>query len=359
LKLFKESLQSEVDVGNQTNQGLVLNNIGNVYFFKADYQNARTYFEQALQLREKLKVPGAIADAVHNLGDTSSKMGEYDQALGQYLRALDLRRSTGDKRGAALESSSMGTLFGYQGRYGAALSAEEEALKTFQELQERGYWLAEILGYYGNALAQAGRNDDAQKSLDEAMNVAHELKNQATTAEIQGYQGDNAFYRGDYKAAAALYDEALKIASRGKDSDLIQVAKFNIAKVMVRQGRFQSAANSLSKLSEDANSLGLKYVSVECTIYHAEALMNLKGYEPARKELESALDQSEKLGLKALLAQSHYLLARDLELSGHAGDALEHYQQSHKILDEIKNETKTDNIVKRSDLSPIYAHPAS
>jgi eukaryotic-like serine/threonine-protein kinase len=359
LKLFKESLQAEVDVGNQTNQGLVLNNIGNVYFFKADYQNARTYFEQALQLREKLKVPGAIADAVHNLGDTSSKMGEYDQALGQYLRALDLRRSTGDKRGAALESSSMGTLFSYQGRYGAALSAEEDALKTFQELQERGYWLAEILGYYGNALAQVGRHDDAQKSLEEAMNVAHELKNQATAAEIQGYLGDNAFYRGDYRTAAALYDEALKTASRAKDSDLIQVAKFNIAKVMVRQGRFQSAASSLSKLSEDADGLGLKYVSVECSIYHAEALMNLKSYEPARKELESALGKSEKLGLRALLAQSHYLLARDLELAGKAGDAPDHYTQARKILDEIKNEAKSDSIVKRSDLSPIYAHPVN
>jgi eukaryotic-like serine/threonine-protein kinase len=359
LKLFKESLQAEVDVGNQANQGMVLNNIGNVYFFKADYQNARTYFEQALQLREKLKVPGAIADAVHNLGDTSSKMGEYDQALGQYLRALDLRRSTGDKRGAALESSSMGTLFGYQGRYGAALSAEEDALKTFRELQERGYWLAEILAYYGNALAQVGRNDDAQKALEEAMNVAHELKNQTTTAEIQGYQGDNAFYRGDYKAAAALYDEALKTASLAKDSDLIQVARFNVAKVLVRQGHFQPAANSLSKLSEDADSQGLKYLSVECTIYHAEALMNLKSYEPARKELESALDKSEKLGLKALLAQSHYLLARDLELSGNAGEAPEHYQQARKILDEIKIEAKTESIVKRSDLSPIYTHPAS
>jgi eukaryotic-like serine/threonine-protein kinase len=359
LKLFKESLQAEVDVGNQINQGLVLNNIGNAYFFKADYQNARTYFEQALQLREKLKVPGAIADAVHNLADTSSKMGQYDQALQQYLRALDLRRSTGDKRGAALESSSMGTLFSYQGRYGAALSAEEDALKTFQELQERGYWLAEILGYYGNALAQVGRNDDAQKSLEEAMNVAHELKNEATAAEIQGYEGDNAFYRGDYKTAAALYDETLKTASRAKDSDLIQVAKFNVAKVAVRQGRFQSAANSLSKLSGDADGLGLKYVSVECSIYHAEALMNLKSYEPARKELESALDKSEKLGLRALLAQSHYLLARDLELSGKAGDAPDHYSQARKILDEIKNEAKTDSIVKRSDLSPIYSHPVN
>ena len=130
----------------------------------------------------------------------------------------------------------MGTLFSYQGRYGAALSSEEDALKTFRELQERGFWLAEILGLYGNALAQVGRSDDAQKSLDEAMNVARELKNQATTAEIQGYQGDIAFYRGDYQAAATLYDEALKTASHASDLHLILVSKFNVAKVAVQAG---------------------------------------------------------------------------------------------------------------------------
>jgi serine/threonine protein kinase/tetratricopeptide (TPR) repeat protein len=360
LKLFKESLQAEVEVKNQSMQALVLNNIGNVYFAKADYQNAQTYYGQALQLREKLNAPPAeIADTLHNLALISTRMGQNDQAVEQFLRALDLRRSSGDKRWAAIESSSLGTLFGDQGRYGAALSAQEDALKTLRELQDRSIWLPQILGWYGNALAQLGRSDDAQKSLEEAMNVARELKNQAPTPEIQTYQGDNAFYRGDYQAAAALYDEALKGASHASDLDLIQVTKFNVAKVAVRQGRFQSAASLLGKLSESADSMGLKYVSVECSIYHADALMNLKNYEPARKELESAIDKSEKLGLRALLAQSHYLLARDLELSGKAADALEHYKQARKILDEIQKEAKTDSIVKRSDLSPIYNHPAS
>jgi tetratricopeptide (TPR) repeat protein len=283
-------------------------------------------------------------------------MGQYDQAVGEYLRAMDLRRSTGDSRSAALESSSLGILFGYQGRYGAALSSEEDALKTFRELKERSYWLAEILGLYGKALAQVGRSDDAQKSLEEAMDVARELKNQATAAKIQGYEGDNAFYRGEYKTASALYDEALKTAAHAGDLDLILVSKFNVAKVAVRLGQFQSAANSLGKLSEEADSMGLKYVSVECSIYHAEALMNRKGYEPARKELESALSRSDKLGLRSLLAVSHYLLARVLELSGKSADAPAHYHQARKILDEIQKEAKADTIVKRSDLSPIYAH---
>ena len=359
LKLFKQSLQTQVEVGNQSVQALVLNNIGNVYFAKADYQNAQTYYEQALQLRQTLKVPGPIADTLHNLAEISTRMGLNDKAVEQLLRALDLRRSSGDKRWVAIESSSLGTLFGYQGRYGAALSAEDDALKTFRELQDRSIWLPTILGLYGNALAQVGRTEDAQKSLEEAMNVARELKSESSIADIQTYQGDNAFYRGDYQTAATLYDEALKTASHAGDLDLVLVAKFNVQKVAVRQGRFQSAANSLSKLAEDADHTGLKYVSVECSIYHADALMNLKNYEGARKELESALDKSEKLGLRALLAQSHYLLARDLELSGKTSDAREHYAQARKILDEIQKDAKTDTIAKRSDLSPIYAHPAS
>jgi len=356
LKLLKESLQAEIEVGNQNNQGLVLNNIANAYFHKADYQDARIYWEQALQLREKLKVPGDIAETLHNLAETSTKMGQFDVAIEEYLKALDLERSTGDKRGTAKESSSLGILFGYQGRYGAALSSEDDALRTFRELQERGYWLAEILGMYGNALAQLDRYDDAQKSLDEALKVARESKNQATVAEILGYQGDNAFYRGDFATAAAHYDEALKTASQVSDQNLILVSKFNVAKAAVRQGRFASAANSLSKLCEDADNMGLKYVSVECSIYHAEALMNLKNYEPARKELDSALMKSQKFGLRALLARSHYLLARSLELTGRAPEAQDHFKQARKILDEVQKEAKSDTIPRRSDLSPIYAH---
>ncbi len=84
--MFKQALQAEVDVGNQNNQALVLNNI-NAYLSKADYQNARSYFEQALPLREKLKVPSNIADTLHNLGETSRQMGQYDLAVEQYLLA--------------------------------------------------------------------------------------------------------------------------------------------------------------------------------------------------------------------------------------------------------------------------------
>ena len=128
LPLLREALQIRRDVGNANGEALVLNNIGSVYLGKGQYSEGQTYFERALELREKTKVPGEIADTLHNLAETLSKEGRFDQALARYLRALDLRRGAGDRRGAAIESYSIGTIFDYQGRYGAAVKSKEEAL---------------------------------------------------------------------------------------------------------------------------------------------------------------------------------------------------------------------------------------
>src|SRR4029077_13712200 len=124
------------------------------------------------------------------------------------------------------------------------------------------------------------------------------------------------FYRGDYKSAATLYDQALQSAQHNSDAHLSLQAKINIARLAVKQARYPVAASSLQKLSDDANSIGLKYRAVECSIYRAEALMNMKDYAHAQQELQSAISRSDKLGLKALLAQSQFLLGRTLQLSG-------------------------------------------
>ena len=56
LKLYKESLQIQRDVGNEGLEAICLNNVGSVYSEKGQYEDALTYFKQALQLREKSKV---------------------------------------------------------------------------------------------------------------------------------------------------------------------------------------------------------------------------------------------------------------------------------------------------------------
>jgi eukaryotic-like serine/threonine-protein kinase len=358
LKLFKEALQIQIDAGNETNQGLALNDIGNTYLSKGDYDDARSYFSQALTLREKLNVPTDIADTLHNLAETSMKLGQYDQALDQYLKALDLRRGAGDKSGAAIESSAMGILFGFQGRYSAALSSQQDAVKTMRELQQTGFWLIEILTNNGRALAEIGRSEEARKSLEEALGDARALKNDAQIARALVDQGDSFYYQGDYKSAAPLYAQGAQAAAHTADRELILLTKLDAGKLAVKLGNSQSVVHTLRDLCDKADGLGSKYLSVRCSIFLGEALIETKGYAKAEQQLQSALNRSSQLGLRPLLAESNYLLGRDLQLMGKSSDAISHLTEARKILDDIKKEAGNDSVVKRSDLARIYAGTA-
>jgi tetratricopeptide (TPR) repeat protein len=359
LSLYKESLQIQRETANASTEALCLNNIGTVYQNKGQYDDALTYFQQALQIREKLGVPSDIAQTLHNLSDTLTRMGQYDQALSQSLRAVTLYRDANNKRGMAIESSGMGTIFLYQGRYGAALNAKEEALKTLRSVGDRGVAFVEVLGGYGDALTMIGRGDEAQESLREALTLASEIKNQALIAQTLDYQGDRLFYAGDYKGARALFTQASQVAAGTKDDRLGLQSRFSLAKVAVKEARAEGAIASLRELGGQADTVGLKQLSTEASAYLGEALIGRKDYARAAQVLETALAKSEKLGLRALLARNHYLLGRALLETGRGADASRHFSEARRIAEEIRTEAKTDDIKRRDDLSPLYKAPTS
>ena len=354
LKVYKESLQIQRDVGNENNQALCLNNIGNVYLAKGQSSDALTYYERALELRKKANIPSQVGETLHNLAEASLKAGDYGQSLDYHLKALELFRSSSDKRGAAIQSYSMGTIFEYQGRYGAALKSKEDALKTFRELQDRGSWMAEILSGYGNSLSQVGRYEEAQKNLVEAMTLARELQNKTLVAQILNFQGDTFYYRGDVKSASALFAQALAASSGNVEKDVVLLSKLNSAKCAVEEKRGQAAIAPLRALVQEADAAGLKHISTEAELALAEALLNAHQYPAAKKQLEASLKTSEKLGLQALLARSHNLLGRTIELSGSgSAEAAPHYSAAKRILETIHQESGSDGVLKRADLSSI------
>ncbi len=358
LKFSKEALPLFREMSQPQDEAGCLNNIGMIYLDKADYENAMSYFQQSLSLREKLGAPGFIGDTLYNVGETYTRTGQYSQAQDSFLKALDSYRKAGDKDDTAFPSWGLGRVFQYQGRYGAAVAAGAEALKTWVATGQRGNFLAQMQASYGNALTLIGRESEAQKNLDEALRLARELKNDPAIAQILNFQGDRLFYQGDFKGAGTLYQQASGVAAHTTDRGQILVSKFNLAKVNVMEGRSRESIAALQTLAEQADQSGLKYISVEASLYLAQALINAKDYARAKRELDSSLRASEKLGLQASTAKSHFLMGETLRLSGNQADAALQYAEAHRILDDIHKEAHTDDVMKRGDLAAIYANSA-
>ncbi len=354
LKMYKEALQIQRDLGDEGMQAICLNNIGAVYFEKAQYEDARAYYQQALQLREKAKVPRDIVESVHNLAETSVRMGQYDLAVSQYMRALDLWRSIDDTRGAAIESYTLGVMFDYQGRFGAAINSKHDALETFQELKDKTYWMAEIEGGYGEALTLAGRGDEAAPYLNDALSLSRELKNQGMESQTLAFQGNVPYYRGDSKSARALYEQALQAATHSKEPDRILTAKVALARVDAQEESPQLAINTFRKLMQDADDQSVPNISVECSLYMAEAMIRSHDNERAQQELERALLRADKIGLKPLSIKAHYLLGTAFRASGNELEAQQHYLTTIQMLDDMRKEPGSDKILQRVDFKTMY-----
>ncbi len=354
LKFFNDALQIERDLGDESNQALCLNNIGTIRLDRGDYQDAITYLEQAYQLRSKLGVPGDMAGSLHNLAEANAKLGQYDIALGQYLKAIETWRSIDDQRNVALESESMANIFAAQGRYGAALEAMQTAVKIFDQNKENTSFTVEIVGGWGDLLAQVGQGSEGHSSIEQAVNIAHQIKNDAVTALATNWMGDEFFYTGNYDAARQQYDHALQIATKASDRERILLSKVNKAKADVAQGHAQSAIGALQKLSGEADTLGLKSLSVECSVYLGAALLGTKDTQGARQELDRALARAEKLGLRIPQAKAHYFLASLLKQQGKGKEATPHYREVVRNLESISKESGAARILERADIQTLY-----
>ncbi len=354
LKMYKEALQVERDVSDEEMQANCLNNIGVIYFEKAQYEDARTYYQQALQLREKSKVPGVLAESIQNLAYVSVRMGEYDQAVSQYMRSLELHRNMDDVSDAAVDSYSLGILFDNQGRFGAAINSKQTALKSLQDLKDKTTTMTQVEGGYGESLILAGRGEEAKTYLDDALRLAREQKNDGLVSQTLGFQGDAAYYRGDWKSARGFYEQALQAAVRSKEPDRILTAKVNLTKVTLQEGHVQQAIPSLRQLMQQADEQGAQNISVECSIYVGEALLQSHDNAHAEQELERALLRADKIGMKPLSAQANYLLGIALHASGNQPDAKQHYRTTVQLLDDMRKEPDADKILQRSDFKAIY-----
>lgn len=351
---YTEALQIERQLGDQSRQALCLDDIGTIKADQGQYQDALTWLQQGYELRQKLNDPADLGESLHNLAEVNMHLGQMDAALNDYLQAINAYRAANDPRGVTIESNGMAKIFAAQGRYGAALSSMKDALNILQQTKEMTSLTVEVVGGGGDLLAQVGRSQDGEASLEQALHIAQQIGNNWAAALAMNWMGDAAYYQGNYAAARDQYDRALATASKTQDKETILLSKVNRAKADLALGHAAQVIPQFKSFAQDADTLGLKALSVDCAVDLAQAEIAAKNSSAAQQQIGLTLARAENLGLRVLQAKTEYLQASLLAAGGKTSEAVIHYRQVVTILDTIRREDNSAKIIDRADLKDLY-----
>ena len=138
--------------------------LGDVHRMLAEYEQARTRYEQALPVYREIGSKLGEANCMKALGDVHIAMAEYEQARTRYEQALPVYREIGSKLGEANCMKALGDVLMEQGRYRLAREQYEMVLAVRRQIGDR-YGEALVLRSLGAIYMIHGKRKSAQSSF--------------------------------------------------------------------------------------------------------------------------------------------------------------------------------------------------
>lgn len=255
-----------------------------------DYANetAIAYYQQLLELRQKLRDPAGQAQARYAMGVMAYEIGDYDRAMPWLEEASALYQQVGDEANAGWSIMYQGMVSLKRGHYAEATASHQQALDLARKRQDgfqEGIHLTNLarvtlrLGDYALALAQF------QDSL--ALKQRHnDLTGQAFA---HFYIGLTQLFRGDYEAADHAFGDSLGFWQRVSKNDRgVSYCYYGLGLLALYRGRFEDAAGYLRQAHEISVKLVLKAEIVETLSFLARAQAGLGQREAALAASEQA-----------------------------------------------------------------------
>jgi len=211
-----------------------LHNMARGQFYHENFEQARTLYQQALEMREELfelDEPGAaeIATTLDHLGSTNLRLTEYDTAISLYLRAKNIRATLfgSDSLEVAQTNNSIASFYMRQRQYDLAEPIFRELITSLKALPEdnpKPVWIARTLHSLGGTLTHLQRYDEAVDTLTESLELKQVLlgNDTATVAQTQQSLAEAYFHLKDFANAETHAAEAVRIREFLGDAKFIE-----------------------------------------------------------------------------------------------------------------------------------------
>lgn len=278
LKKHQKALEISEKINNKEFIVLSLNMLGVVHTRTDAVKTALDYSQKALELAEAVESPSEhikrhINISLNSIGNLYKTLGQFDLAISQFKKALELEEKLNNKLGLAINNQNIGACHEQKGELEIALDYYRKSLALNDEINNS---FGQII--CKNSIAQVYLK---QNMPDVALVLLQTLKDPATKngdkfilSSVLINTGWAEMQSGALKNAEKNMLDGKKLAKDSNIPSLVMYANQHLSDLEVKKGNFKKALD-YSKEAEEfdekiTNDRNLRYINDLILRYESE-----------------------------------------------------------------------------------------
>jgi tetratricopeptide (TPR) repeat protein len=330
----EEFVTAKEDFDERRGVATTLHGLGSVARLQGDYDEAREYHQQSLELYEELNDKLGIVANLNNLGTIAQSQGDYDDARDYHQQSLEIARELGHRRGIAINLGNLGAIAQSQGDYDEAREYHQQSLEIQRELGERPGVATRLRNLGALSLSQ-GDYDDAREYNQQSLEIQRELGHRQGIANCLNNLGVVARSQGDYDEAREYHQQSLELQEELGERPGVATSLKNIGSVAQLQGDYSDARDYYQQSLEIQRELGNRQGIANCLNNLGAVARSQGNYDDARHYHQQSLELQEELGDRQGVATSLDNLGVIAQLQDDYEDAHDYHQRSLEIAREL------------------------
>jgi serine phosphatase RsbU (regulator of sigma subunit) len=239
-----EALTGSIKLNYPQFIGKAHNNLGDLYWYKADYSSSSDHYFKALKIYERLNDKASIADCYRNIGWIYSLQqnsnNNNNEALSYYSKALIINKELNRETEMGQNYNDIGLIYSEQKKYKDAIDNYQSALKV-QEGKGNKQAMAAVYGNMSVVYDKMGDIDLAIENNEKSIINAKEIGNKRYLSDSYSYLAEIYTKANRYSEAVISLQKAIGYAKEINDKSIIKGIYQNFSKLYEKQNDFRKA----------------------------------------------------------------------------------------------------------------------
>ncbi len=304
--LLERAEKAAREAGDGQREADCIKRLSDIAFYRSEHAEARSRYEQALPLYQRVGDLLGEANCIKSLGNIALDRSEHAEARSRYERALPLYQRVGDLLGEANCIRSLGDIALRRSEHAEARSRYEQVLPLYQRV---GSLLGEAncIKSLGDIALRRSEHAEARSRYEQALPLYQRVGDLLGEANCIRSLGDIALRRSEHAEARSRYEQALPLFQRV--GDLLGEANciLGLGDIALARSEHAEARSRYEQALPLHQRVGDLLGEANCIQSLGDIALRRSEHAEARSRYEQALPLYQRVG--SLLGEANCMLS--------------------------------------------------